>query len=604
MKRFTLAIISFLCCCAFTHAAVGDTIEVDHYYLKITADEDEIRSVEAIGHDHDNNYTIEVMNIPSTLTYNNIEYTLTSIADSAFSSCSSHSFIIPPTVTRCGNGAFPQSIHSDKDKDAYPSTISNPFILTTGKENTDAVEYPVEHCLIDYENNCIYSDNGTTLYYVPANRSGEFVIPENVTVIGTKAFIYCDKITSVVVHDGVTAINGSAFRGCSSLANINIPESVTLIDIRGFSGTGIESIYLPDGITILQPEIFNGCTKLKEVRFPKNLKSIRYSCFMGCTSITGVELPSTLTNISENAFRSMTNLSSITIPHNVTNIGPWTFLGDTKLVSADLPNSLTRLAYSSFSGCRALTSIVLPNVLSLVESSSFKNCSALEDATIGYGVNQIAANAFIGCSSLKSFSITAEEPPTIAETSFPEAFKEGTVYVLPQSFEKYQADTIWRKYNIATLNPLTQVEIDPFSIPQDLYTGQTFTPSLIFTPADADAQMIYWTSTNPDVVSVDHYTGEVTVHQPEYFNSTMVNTDLGAQIMATSLYRGVTDEYPKRQELTGINSIDFDNISGGIANFNIYNLQGVCIKSNATRAHIEHLPKGVYIINNKKVFIK
>lgn len=62
-------------------------------------------------------------------------------------------------------------------------------------------------------------------------------------------------------------------------------------------------------------------------------------------------------------------------------------------------------------------------------------------------------------------------------------------------------------------------------------------------------------------------------------------------------------------EFTNIYESDFAAITditndqpGGYQD--VYSLQGICIKRNATEADIDALPEGLYIIGSKKVYVK
>lgn len=54
-----------------------------------------------------------------------------------------------------------------------------------------------------------------------------------------------------------------------------------------------------------------------------------------------------------------------------------------------------------------------------------------------------------------------------------------------------------------------------------------------------------------------------------------------------------------------INSYDIaEGSNGGIAQNDIFTLQGVCLKRNASQSDIDSLVRGIYIIGGKKVVVK
>lgn len=51
-----------------------------------------------------------------------------------------------------------------------------------------------------------------------------------------------------------------------------------------------------------------------------------------------------------------------------------------------------------------------------------------------------------------------------------------------------------------------------------------------------------------------------------------------------------------------VNDVQEDN--SDYSTVNVYNLQGILIKDNATQEEIESLPAGIYIVNGRKVIVK
>lgn len=80
-----------------------------------------------------------------------------------------------------------------------------------------------------------YMQNVPPYFLYGSNTSGDFIIPDNITEIGTYAFS-CTELTSATIGKSVTNINGFAFLGCKRLTSVIISDNVTHISNSVFSG--------------------------------------------------------------------------------------------------------------------------------------------------------------------------------------------------------------------------------------------------------------------------------------------------------------------------------------------------------------------------------
>ena len=97
------------------------------------------------------------------------------------------------------------------------------------------------------------TDSKATITAVDTSISGDVIIPSTlggypVTSIGTRAFFWCEDVTSVTIPDGVTSIDEGAFDCCTNVQSITIPASVTSIGERAFAWCeNLTSITIPVG---------------------------------------------------------------------------------------------------------------------------------------------------------------------------------------------------------------------------------------------------------------------------------------------------------------------------------------------------------------------
>ena len=162
--------------------------------------------------------------IPETVKYNGTQYSVTSIGESAFESCTSlTSLIIPNSVTSIGDYAF-----------FYCYGLTS---VTIGNSVTSIGYAAFSGC------------SGLT----------SVTIPNSVTSIGKRAFSGCSGLTSVTISNSVTSIGNHAFYGCSGLTSIDIPNSVTSIGYMAFYRcSGLTDIYchIEEPLTI-DSSVFN-----------------------------------------------------------------------------------------------------------------------------------------------------------------------------------------------------------------------------------------------------------------------------------------------------------------------------------------------------------
>ena len=79
-----------------------------------------------------------------------------------------------------------------------------------------------------------YGKTYKQLYINGEEIAGELVIPNDVTKIGSNAFIGCAGLTKIEIPNSVTTIGFRAFVNCTSLISITIPDSVTSIGDNAF----------------------------------------------------------------------------------------------------------------------------------------------------------------------------------------------------------------------------------------------------------------------------------------------------------------------------------------------------------------------------------
>ena len=171
--------------------ASADAVEINGIYYNLVS-----KIQEAEVTQNPNKYTGSVV-IPEKVTYENVEYSVTSIGGSAFANCYGlTSVTIPNSVTSIGNYAF-----------QYCSGLTS-------------ITIP----------NSVTSIGGDA--FLGCSGLTSVTIPNSVTSIGSSAFSNCSKLTSITIGNGIKNIYGSAFASCPELTDVtcyaeNVPSTYT-----------------------------------------------------------------------------------------------------------------------------------------------------------------------------------------------------------------------------------------------------------------------------------------------------------------------------------------------------------------------------------------
>lgn len=303
MKRKLLLICTLLC----ANVLFAQDFWVDSLKYRVTSwTQPEVKVYDA-------NDSITTVNIPATVTYNGINYSVTSIGDYAFDhSWNLTSVTVPNTVTSIGERAF-QSCSNLSSVNFFNSSLN-------------------------------YIGAGA---FASCSSLSSINIPNSVTCIGSVAFAGCGSLTSIDIPNSVVSIEGQAFQYCRSLTSVTLPQNATISN-SAFENTGstisidniiYKSDYIP--LTIVGNYTFNNTG----IFLTFYLNGISYNNHEGNENLmvywfeenisNNVIIPSninfnenvySITSIDSYAFSNCSILTSITIPNSITSIGEEAFL--------------------------------------------------------------------------------------------------------------------------------------------------------------------------------------------------------------------------------------------------------------------------------------
>ena len=203
--------------------------------------------------------------------------------------------------------------------------------------------------------------------FYKCSRLKEIIIPENVTNIESGAFWYCTAIEALTIKGSLDNFS-RAFGYCESLNSVYIKdlaswcklfcgeltcsplhyashfyvngEEITDLIIPGtvnqvgnsFWGfSGLKSVYISEGVKEIGAVSFGNCKNLIKVTIANTVKKIDYNAFQNCTTLESITIPNSVTYIGENDFRNCTNLKEVIIGSGLDYLGPASFSNCTEL---------------------------------------------------------------------------------------------------------------------------------------------------------------------------------------------------------------------------------------------------------------------------------
>ena len=235
----------------YERVQIGDL----YYNLDATNQTAEVTYKSYTNYEYNKGWGIKTANIPASVTYNSVTYSVTSIGNYAFDDCFGlKSVTIPNSVTSIGEWAFahctgltsvtiPNSVTSIGEW-AFASVLN---IVYSGSATGSPWGARSINGYVDGDGYFVYSDETkTNLLACSSAATGDITIPNSVTSIGDYAFEGCSGLTSVTIPNSVTSIGEDAFSYCTSLTSVTIEaETPPTLGEDAFYDTNNCPIYVP-----------------------------------------------------------------------------------------------------------------------------------------------------------------------------------------------------------------------------------------------------------------------------------------------------------------------------------------------------------------------
>ena len=183
-----------------------------------------------------------IVDIPSSITYKEIKYSVTNIGEKAFYRCSGLASInIPNSVTRISPHAF-------------------------------------------------MGCSGLT----------SISIPNSVTKLEQNAFQDCRNLLSVTICTNNFSISYNTFSGCRNIKKLIYAEGCTKATSTGL--VSVSEVILPQTLLDISDNAFKNIKNLKTISIPISVTTISQEAFSGCSGLTNINLSNSMTTIGSGAF--------------------------------------------------------------------------------------------------------------------------------------------------------------------------------------------------------------------------------------------------------------------------------------------------------------
>ena len=301
----------------------------------------------------------------------------------------------------------------------------------------------------------LISHDGKQLVYVPAGKSGDYSIPNNVEEIMPSAFSNCKKLQKITIPASVTKISeedeypsfntsgthftvlgGDKFcdkdgllcnKGGDKLLHVpfkydkleetteklKIPNGVTEVAKNAAIGSNLKQLDL-NGTKTIGNNAFNSCSALKSVTIGKDVEKIGQGAFTNCQFVKAFDVD--VHNAKYEAINGVlftkdkTSLllypcgreGDYTVPEGTEKIEAFAFSDVQKLGKVKIAKSVTTIGPSAFKGAKILKEIDFQETTKLetIGDHAFQN-TKLEKVTIPASVKKLEGASFADIETLK-----------------------------------------------------------------------------------------------------------------------------------------------------------------------------------------------------------
>ncbi len=470
--------------------------------------------------------------------------TVQTISDNAFEGCSSLGFVgIPASVTTIGAEAF-------KDCSSLDYILMGRGLTSIGADAFAGCSALSEVEIEDRTSWCavqLANEQANPLYF------------------GHKLSMRGMEIKNLTIPSGVQNISDYTFIGCTDVQTLSLPASVTTIGKKAFSESGITALNTSANLTTIGEQAFADALSLKTVVCADAVSNIGTEAFAGCSALTSINVGDGLGTVASRAFADCSALQSV----NTTSIAGWVatkfadpqanpvyYAKNLTLNGNALPNlivdsgaesisdyafhnceslqtvntgaTVTTVGNQAFMGCSNIKEFVLADAVTTVGKEFCKDAVSLTSISFGAKVNSIGEGMLLGCLALKEVNVFMTTAPLQTAACFESlAYSNAVLYVPAAAYATYRITQPWqgfrRIYELGLNFDEESMGIEAGK--KTLNVGETLQLEVTANPPSL-LDNLTWTSSNPDVATVDE-NGNVTAVKP---GTTTITASVGEDL--------------------------------------------------------------------------
>ncbi len=308
-----------------------------------------------------------VLNIPGTVEYSGVTYTVVSLEDGALSEYAPGyvrgegfvagdgewtyptSIILPDTVRYVGYEAFGcHGYYTEERGDYGLESVTLPADILYINEGAFMDSYQIRefkgldafgesenpYQLLDGAVISVWRDDFTILIaYPPECGNTEYTVSGEIEMISNNAFKWAEELQTLTLEEGVVEIGDHAFMHCYSLQTLNLPASLEVINDAAFSySNNLREINIPeenehfdlyadgtlradDGETLILYPV-GTMEEPRVLNIPDGIKEITCVGLAGM-GFTEIHVPASVERINDWAFEHNRDLTKVVIHGNI-----------------------------------------------------------------------------------------------------------------------------------------------------------------------------------------------------------------------------------------------------------------------------------------------